>query len=332
MEKYIVKNDTEFGRALNRCIENRCGQIVLAKGAMITAMKLYAAAGSDRMQFEGDGLHIMSEDIEQCAVGFVAIENARNVFLSYLRTLTNSGRNSFNIVKSSDIWMTECVANSSDSVGVGVNVRGCQNVNVGSSTIENVGTGVAIMDSEGVVFEANTIRKTAKDCVNIGNNVEYTAIEHNLIMGQEAVTDEDHHYDLIQLWVRGDATKSTKHISIRNNRLIAMGPSPTPQAIFGRADYGTNPAKFENLEICGNTIVTRHAHGISIKDVDRILVLGNTLIYGGRDNPKTVNIPGILLSGDVKNATVEWNVVPKKPGYSTDFAMNNTIYDLRMAG
>lgn len=197
----------------------------------------------------------------------------------------------------------------------GINAGG-KGIAISNNVITRVGTGIGIGGASGAVVSGNTIHETVQDCMNVASNVQDMAIYDNTFHGQIDAPKVGHHYDLLQFWVQTDATMDTRSVKVMNNRFIAPNDAITPQSIFGRADYGDNPFKFQDFEIAYNTIYSRQANAIRFSEGDNFNVHHNVLTFAGTDpwNSPTVNLPGILLQ-KMPNYQIHHNVMPAKPGY-----------------
>jgi hypothetical protein len=197
-------------------------------------------------------------------------------------------------------------------------------------TFTKCGTGIGAGGLIGGEISGCKIKGTLLDCINVGSNTQNLVISDNELWGQSGRVSAEHHYDLLQFWVQTDAVMDTKNIKVLRNKFIAPDDAVTPQSIFGRADYGTNPYKFQDIEIAYNMIYSRQANAIRMTEGDNIDVHHNVLTFAGVDpwGSKTVFLPGILLQM-ATNSKIHHNIFPSKYGYpavDTPEFYKNVVY------
>jgi hypothetical protein len=207
---------------------------------------------------------------------------------------------------------------------------GGKSISLLNNDISRTGTGIGVGGVIGLQVIGNKIYETIQDCMNVGSNTQDAVIAENTFMGQPENPKTGHHPDLLQFWCQVDATMDTKNVKILRNRFIAPDEAVTPQSIFGRADYGTNPYKFQDFEIAYNMIYSRQANAIRFAEGDNFDVHHNVLTHAGVDpwTSPTVTLPGILLQM-VTNYKIHHNIFPSKYGYpavDTPEFYKNVVY------
>lgn len=149
---------------------------------------------------------------------------------------------------------------------------------IANSEIRHVRVVGALQDSRGLVL-ANNRFEDARDGLLV-SNVQGLAIRGNLFRGWVPRYDRKEHPDMIQFWTRNRPTGSAR-VEISNN-LLHSGQDRAVQGIFARAEdheKGKAPQGFHRDWVIRNNIYFGSSkHGISLSDVQGVLVENNTVL------------------------------------------------------
>lgn len=190
----------------------------------------------------------------------------------------------------------------------------------------------------GIVIENNTFHRWHRaalfgsvDGLTVRNNevydvrsdgFDFAAVQNTVIEGnymhdfRQSATSLDH-MDMIQFWTNG-TTWPNVNITIRGNWLMAQDGDWT-QSIFMRneeVDNGRAGSEmfYRNVLIENNVIHNAHLHGITLGEVDGVVVQNNTLLNNiDAGNPtaplSSVHIPNISMKATSLNVNVTKNVI-----------------------
>jgi Right handed beta helix region len=146
-------------------------------------------------------------------------------------------------------------------------------------------------------------------------NVDNAVIEENHIHDFSIPAQSKAHPDMIQFWTKGSKSPST-NVLIRNNFLDA-GAGNWTQSIFIRNEVvdslgGGPEMRYRNFRIEGNVIRNGHLHGITVSDVDGLVVTRNTILQSmsGREGGK-VFVPSINISKSATGVEITRNIMPR---------------------
>ncbi|HYH46382.1 MAG TPA: right-handed parallel beta-helix repeat-containing protein, partial [Thermoanaerobaculia bacterium] len=135
------------------------------------------------------------------------------------------------------------------------------------------------------------------------------------------------HRDMIQFWTQGDSAPSS-NITIRDNDIM-MGDGRASQSIFifneavSRGGAGAN-MYYRNFVIENNHIQNAHPNGITVGEIDGLVVRNNTVVK----DPNTPFFshgfePRIIVDDDARNVTITGNVTHGVPGSEPGWVISN---------
>lgn len=210
--------------------------------------------------------------------------------------------------------------------GIGLAVRSAQQVQILDSEMRSFARAMVISDSTDVTLRGNNIFGMRVDGLGFAQ-VERVVIEDNLIhdftrppegKGTAAV-----HTDMIQFWTNG-TTQPSRDIVIRNN-VLNSGAGLFTQSIYLRNDLvdrglAGSEMFYRNITIEENVIINAHLHGITVGEVDGLIVRRNTVVRNARsqgmaDNPPLWT-PQIRVAETSTHVQINRNVTSKISGYA----------------
>jgi parallel beta-helix repeat protein len=269
----------------------------------------------------------------------VIIQDCEHITIRNCSISSNGRPQSVRISTSKNVRLENCSVTGNltdDAHGVhhtGISVTSCQDVSIRNCQLERNATGISLRRCDGVTISGSRIEKGYKDSLLIGSDVCNLIVEGNTFVAQDVrvYTNEEHHYDTIQWWVRPDATKHSENFLIENNTLIDLTGSVRPQCIFGGVRGSPRPLfRLKNLVVRHNRIAFQHTHGITADGVDGLHVYGNMLVYAGtKESPEPKEVPSISWSDDCTDVHVYGNVMPYRWPYTRrpeTFWLDNFIY------
>ena len=141
-------------------------------------------------------------------------------------------------------------------------------------------------------------------------DVDNVLIEGNHFESFIGSLDSSDHRDFIQFWTTSTTSPST-NVVIREN-LLDVGDGDWTQSIFIRnelVDQGHAGQEFfySNFLIEDNIIRNTHQHGITVGEVDGLVIRNNTVMEGQGDNTSGTT-PRINVSEDALNVTITQNI------------------------
>lgn len=198
--------------------------------------------------------------------------------------------------------------------GIGLTVRDCDGFTLQSSEIRGFYRGLGINDSDNVTLHANDIHALRSDGLNIAQ-VTNLLIDDNYIHDFLRSMASADHSDMIQFWTT-QTTAPSHDITIRDN-VMDSGVGDYTQSIFMRNELvdqkkAGHEMFYRNITITGNVIINAHLHGITVGEVDGLLIANNTLIANpasnGPENNPIVFIPQINVVRTASNVQILRNV------------------------
>jgi parallel beta-helix repeat protein len=198
-----------------------------------------------------------------------------------------------------------------------ITVRAVDNFTFSGNTISNYNHGIALWDVNNVKISGNDISQLQGDGLRMVE-VKNTVVEQNHFHDFIGSTYLANHDDMIQLWST-NARYPTENLTIRGNVLDA-GDGTATQTIFMRnemVDTGKAGTEmyYKNITIEDNVIYNGHSHGVSIGEVDGVVIKNNTMLLNSEaampdavGNPGQITSPGISVNSSSKNVTVENNI------------------------
>ena len=172
-------------------------------------------------------------------------------------------------------------------------VRFGKGITIERSEIFGFQRGLAIDNSADTIIRGNDIHGLRMDGMNLAA-LTGALIEGNHIHDFNRSLATGDHADMIQFWTAGTKTPST-NITIRGNLLNSGGGLYT-QSIFMRNEVVDQKQAgqemfYRDLLIEQNVIINAHLHGITVGEVDGLVVRNNTLIHNRRSDGPEKNPP-----------------------------------------
>jgi hypothetical protein len=168
--------------------------------------------------------------------------------------------------------------------GFGLAIISSAEVRLENSNIHDFYRGLLVSDSVDINVIGNDIHSIRMDGMNFAQ-VERVLIENNVIHDFKRALDSPDHADMIQFWTN-QTKRPSVDITIRNN-VLNSGLGWYTQSIFMRneeVDQGRSGREmfYRNVTIEGNVIVNAHLHGVSIGEVDGLIISKNTILHNAR--------------------------------------------------
>ena len=140
--------------------------------------------------------------------------------------------------------------------------------------------GLILSDSQKLLIDSNNFYKLRSDGINMAG-VNGVRIVKNWLHDFYTKPGTGDHPDMIQMWSSGVPDIISSGIEIDSN-VLDMGNGSWTQSIFMRneiVDTGIAPTHFyKNIKVTNNWIRNGHLHGITVGEVDKLLIANNTLI------------------------------------------------------
>jgi hypothetical protein len=208
---------------------------------------------------------------------------------------------------------------------IGLDVTGADDLRVEDNRFELWHRGAVFLRVTKLAVIGNTITQVRSDGFNF---VEITdaVIERNHFHDFRTSLETGDHPDMIQFWTNKTKTPSS-NVVIRSN-ILDSGSGPWTQSIFMRNEEVDNRRAgtemfYRNIEITGNVIRNAHVHGITVGEVDGLVIANNTLIQSVESpRPLHVTTPGINIKPASTNVRITNNIAPRygafSPGWMTE--------------
>ena len=236
----------------------------------------------------------------------------------------------FQILSSAHVTLRDVLIDGDVALGVeaafdgfptayGLGIRFSEDVRLETSEIRGFARGIVTSESRDIAFVGNDLHSLRSDGMDFAQ-VEDVLVEGNHIHDFARSEAAGDHADMIQFWTSG-TTGPTRNVTIRDN-ILESGQSAWSQSIFIRnelVDTGTagDEMFYRNITIENNFIHNAHLHGISVGEVDGLVIRGNTLLHnpaGAGENPdQEMWRPRINVSQDARNVVVTRNVTHALP-------------------
>ena len=237
----------------------------------------------------------------------------------------------FQIVESTNITLRDILIDGDTAHGVdpaidgyptayGLGIRDSEAVHLEASEIRGFTRGIVTERGRQITFVGNDLHGLRSDGMNFAQVEDVLILANHFHDFDRALASADH-ADMIQFWTR-NTVGPTRNVTIRNN-LLDSGEGAYTQSIFIRneeVDTGNaGPEMFyRNITIENNVIHNAHLHGISIGEVDGLVIRNNTLIHNpasAGDQPELeLWRPRINVSEAARNVIVTRNVAHAVPG------------------
>jgi len=219
-------------------------------------------------------------------------------------------------------------------------VRYCNGLTFAENTVSNYFSAIGMLDSKNIVIEGNDFSKLQGDGIQ-GGGWDGVKIADNYMHDFYGSTQTVNHTDMIQIW--GTNTSfAARNVEITGNVLDA-GDGAVTQGIFIRnEDFGTTKAAsgyLQNISITNNTIYNGAPNGISVADVDGLVLENNTVLWDKGistwTSPTTESasvMPWVRVE-NVVNADIDSNIagryVTTNVTYVDGSAGNNILIDYK---
>lgn len=208
------------------------------------------------------------------------------------------------VASSSNIALSAMTVHGTSDVdqGVGILVRDSSGVTVTGSDLSHIGSGIGLLNDNGLTLSNNTIHDVQSDGI-FGSGTSNLVISGNQLQDFHPVPGD--HPDAIQLW-GGD-----NGVSITDN-VITRGDGDVMQGIF--VEYS------QNLTIAGNAMAGTMYNGISLSGSSNAQVTGN-FVEGYSDMVSWIIVRGqssdVMVSGNTAQEVVDYQDggLPN-PGYA----------------
>jgi hypothetical protein len=210
----------------------------------------------------------------------------------------------------------------------GLTVFQCRSVRVENSKFTTWHRAGVFGHVDGLIVRGNEVSAARSDGFNFAQ-VTDAVIERNHIHSFRINLATGDHPDMIQFWTNGTKSPSAR-VVIRDNILDVAGGNTT-QTIFIRneeVDKGRAGREmlYKDFTITGNLIRNNHVHGITMGEVDGLVITNNTLLQATTPpRHMHVTVPAINVKPTATNVTITNNVSPRLPVPSPDWTMSNNI-------
>ncbi len=210
--------------------------------------------------------------------------------------------------------------------GIGLDVTDAQTLLVENNRFETWHRGAVFNRVANLSVRGNVVTAMRSDGFNFVA-VTDTVIERNHLHDFRTSLETGDHPDMIQFWTN-QAKIASSNVIIRDNILDAGG-GPWTQSIFMRNEEvdlrrAGREMFYRNIEISGNVIRNAHAHGITVGEVDGLVVANNTLIQSVESpRPLHVTTPGINISAASTNVRIANNISPRYGAASPGWTLEN---------
>jgi hypothetical protein len=193
--------------------------------------------------------------------------------------------------------------------GVGLKLKDSNNITISGNEFFDWQTGVTAAIVHGLTIENNDVTGIRTDGM-VFNAIDGLVIAGNHFHDFRKATGSSDHADMIQFVTYDrEGQFASQNVLIEGN-FLNNNTGEAIQAIFmgnGAAKTGGLEMFYENITIRDNVIYGGHHHGISVGEVDGLLVENNTIIIN-QDN--AIGSPGIkTMSADSLNVTFKNNVL-----------------------
>ncbi|MEM7642007.1 MAG: right-handed parallel beta-helix repeat-containing protein [Pseudomonadota bacterium] len=203
--------------------------------------------------------------------------------------------------------------------GTGLFVRGVDTFTLEGSELAVFHRGVVIREAEEVTVRANRVHGMRSDGINIVA-CQGVLIEGNHIHDFDRSVESTDHADMIQFWTNKTNRPSTD-VVIRGN-LLNSGAGDFTQSIFMRNEEVDNGRAgremfYRNFVVEDNFILNAHRHGISIGEVDGLVIRRNTILHNpmgvGARPQRDLWLPRINVPKAARNVRIEDNIAAGFP-------------------
>lgn len=201
--------------------------------------------------------------------------------------------------------------------GIALTVAGSADFTLQTSEIRSFHRGLGISESRNVTVRGNDIHDLRSDGMNFAQ-VSNVLIEGNYLHDFRTSETSDDHADMIQFWTV-QTTAPSQRITIRDN-VLNSGKGAWTQSIFMRNELvdqkQAGPEMFyRDITVTGNVIINAFIHGITVGEVDGLIIANNTLLQNiaskGPENNPSLYTPQILVSKAALNVQLVRNVAAK---------------------
>ncbi len=216
-------------------------------------------------------------------------------------------------------------------IGVGLQIRGSQDITVADSRFEDWMRAMTVGSSSNIKVTGNLVEKIRSDGFNF-TQVQNVLIENNHLRDFLSHPDSWDHRDMIQFWTTG-TNQPTTDVVIRGN-ILNSGEGLGTQSIFMRNEladsYGAGPEMFyRNILIENNLIHNAHLHGITVGEALGLAIRNNTLLHN-RDAGSSggVSEPRINVKSRSRDVVIDSNVahgITEAPSADRNWTVSNNL-------
>jgi parallel beta-helix repeat protein len=182
--------------------------------------------------------------------------------------------------------------------GHGLSIVSSSRISVLDSHFEQVDTAAIIARVQDVIFAGNTIT-AVREGVNI-SNTQGGLFDRNTIVNMQPSYDAGDHPDAFQ--VHSTRTAASSDLAFRNN-VILEGTSGPVGGFFIRSERVGEGIEHSNISIENNYYQGTYRHGISVGDTNGLVIRGNTVIdsakAGNSAAINTYNIEGGRIENNI---------------------------------
>ncbi len=181
----------------------------------------------------------------------------------------------------------------------GIVITGSDHVAILDSSFRQLNAAIAAGNSSDVIVAGNTITE-AREGVNL---VKITGglFERNYVTNMQAAPTD--HSDAFQVG-DGNGLGASSDLEFRNN-IMVQGSGTTFQGVFVREEHVAEGLRHSNIAIENNYYTSASRNGLSVANVDGLVISGNTVTYTGSGGL----VPAIMAQ-DVHGGSITNNIAP----------------------
>ncbi len=188
--------------------------------------------------------------------------------------------------------------------GIALGVKDTNNLTIVNNTFTDFHKAVVVDNGNNIDVSYNDISAMASDGVNFAGTSN-VMISYNHFHDFAAHPNTTAHKDMIQLWAQGN-TAGASNVTIKGN-ILNSGSGTWTQSMLLKTENGT---VFRDFVIEDNIIYNAFTHGITIDDLNGVVIRNNTVLQNPDSAPTQTGLyePKIHIGGNVSNAKVTDNV------------------------
>lgn len=195
------------------------------------------------------------------------------------------------------------------ATGVGLVMESSQSVQILDSEFSSFHTGAAFFRSDDVTISGNEIHSMRSDGFDFAD-MDNLLLENNHFHSFNAALESSDHRDFIQFWTTATDDPS-ENVTIRGN-LLDIDSGDWTQSIFIRneeVDNGRAGSEmyYQNFIIEENVIRNGHLHGITVGEIDGLIIRNNT-VMDAQGGSSSGSEPTIRVSDSAVNVQIYDNI------------------------